>query len=106
MPPKPRAAQDARDLVRKAADLDAAHIDELYGLEPVFEPEAVAGSGDPRAYAEIQCPSCGEILGILVDLSQGDHEAIEDCQVCCTPMMVRVRVKDDTLESAVAERTD
>lgn len=106
MPPKPRAAQDARDLVRKAADLDAAHIDELYGLEPVFEPEAAAGAGDPRAYAEIQCPSCGEILGILVDLTQRDHDAIEDCQVCCTPMMVRVRVKDGALESAVAERTD
>jgi hypothetical protein len=38
------------------------------------------------------CPYCGEPIEILVDASAGDQHYIEDCQVCCRPMMVSVRV--------------
>jgi Cysteine-rich CPXCG len=38
----------------------------------------------------IFCPHCGEPLEINVDTSQGSHETVEDCQVCCRPMRLIV----------------
>jgi len=38
--------------------------------------------------ATINCPYCGESLEILIDNSYGDHEYIEDCQVCCSPIEI------------------
>ena len=34
------------------------------------------------------CPYCGEEVETTVDLSGGDQEYIEDCQVCCKPIPV------------------
>lgn len=36
------------------------------------------------------CPWCGEPVELLVDLSTGDTAYVEDCQVCCAPMLVSV----------------
>ncbi|MBK1702168.1 CPXCG motif-containing cysteine-rich protein [Thiococcus pfennigii] len=36
------------------------------------------------------CPSCGEPLEILIDLSAGSQRYVEDCSVCCAPMVVTV----------------
>lgn len=36
----------------------------------------------------IQCPYCGEDIEILVDTSIGEQEYVEDCQVCCRPMVI------------------
>jgi hypothetical protein len=38
----------------------------------------------------IHCPYCGEPLTILVDPSEPQQKYIEDCQVCCRPMVVSV----------------
>lgn len=43
---------------------------------------------------EADCPYCGETIGVLVDCSVEEQDYIEDCQVCCRPMRVRVRVGD------------
>ena len=40
----------------------------------------------------IDCPYCGEVISILVDGSVEDQQYIEDCQVCCRPMEIRVIV--------------
>jgi hypothetical protein len=53
--------------------LDPKTVDELYGLEPVFEP----GAGEPAALGEfvtVQCPYCGEAFETAVDLSAGPGE--------------------------------
>ncbi|QKK11114.1 MAG: CPXCG motif-containing cysteine-rich protein [Pseudomonadota bacterium] len=39
---------------------------------------------------ELPCPHCGEFITIGLDLSEGDHTRIEDCAVCCAPMVVSV----------------
>jgi hypothetical protein len=44
--------------------------------------------------ASINCPYCGEPLQITVDRSAGDQDYIEDCQVCCQPIELRLRVSD------------
>ncbi len=46
-------------------------------------------------FCDISCPYCGEPIEILVDESAGDQCYIEDCQVCCRPISLSVRVDDD-----------
>lgn len=38
-----------------------------------------------------QCPYCGEPVEALLDLSGGDQEYVEDCQVCCRPIIFVLR---------------
>jgi len=38
--------------------------------------------------AEKDCPYCGEPLSLQVDISVGSQNYIEDCAVCCRPMVV------------------
>jgi hypothetical protein len=44
---------------------------------------------------DVQCPYCGEPLTLFVDDSAGAQSYVEDCHVCCRPMVVRVRVDED-----------
>ncbi|WP_417847756.1 CPXCG motif-containing cysteine-rich protein [Thalassoglobus sp.] len=51
------------------------------------------------------CASCGEEVVIPVDLTQGrDQEFIEDCPVCCCPMVIRVEIQPDGEVYCRAER--
>lgn len=43
----------------------------------------------------IHCPYCGEPIELRVDDSAGDQDYIEDCQVCCRPIEVAVRIGCD-----------
>ncbi|HLQ12404.1 MAG TPA: CPXCG motif-containing cysteine-rich protein [Steroidobacteraceae bacterium] len=68
---------------------EGSAIDELYGLEPVFEPGVRAGgtnAEDPTTVVQVECPYCGEPFTTLLDLSAGSASYIEDCQVCCQPI--------------------
>jgi hypothetical protein len=55
---------------------------------------------------EIDCPYCGERIELLIDCSAGSQEYVEDCQVCCRPMEVRVRVKAQGIPAVEARRED
>ena len=52
----------------------------------------------------IQCPYCGESIDIFVDCSIDDQEYIEDCQVCCCPIVINATVYDDVV--SVSARTE
>jgi hypothetical protein len=41
---------------------------------------------------ETYCPSCGESIQLLVDCSIPEQEYIEDCQVCCRPILISALV--------------
>ncbi|TAL95669.1 MAG: CPXCG motif-containing cysteine-rich protein [Rhodanobacter sp.] len=43
----------------------------------------------------IDCPYCGEPIEILIDRSVREQQYIEDCQVCCRPIMLGVSVEED-----------
>jgi hypothetical protein len=45
---------------------------------------------NPADYATITCPYCGELNEVLVDTSSGGQDYIEDCQVCCRPIEIRL----------------
>ena len=44
----------------------------------------------------IHCPYCAEANEILIDPSIPEQEYIEDCQVCCRPMTLKVSVGGDS----------
>jgi len=82
-------------------------IDRLYGLEPVLEPESAAGSEALQRYVDVECPYCGEQIGVHLDLSAGPQSYIEDCQVCCQPIQLSVQLTGSgELERLEAERVD
>jgi hypothetical protein len=39
---------------------------------------------------ELQCPYCGEHIEITVDCSEPSQEYVEDCSVCCNPMLLSI----------------
>ncbi len=42
---------------------------------------------------EATCPSCGEPITLVVDVSAGRRQVyVEDCWVCCRPMEIAVVV--------------
>jgi hypothetical protein len=68
-------------------------IDELYGLEPVYRPDAAASDRvEPTAFVEVQCPYCSERYETQVDLTAGSFVYVEDCQICCQPIELYVEV--------------
>ncbi len=38
----------------------------------------------------IGCPYCGETIKVLIDSTDMDQQYIEDCQVCCKPIIFLV----------------
>ena len=36
---------------------------------------------------DVECPHCGEPWTLAVDTSQGDYTTVEDCTVCCRPIL-------------------
>jgi len=43
----------------------------------------------------VQCPYCGETFETEIDVSVGNQEYIEDCYVCCKPIVFRIEVDVD-----------
>lgn len=46
----------------------------------------------------IDCPHCGETFSLAFDVTEGSAEFIADCEVCCRPMVVAVRVVDGAVD--------
>jgi len=38
-----------------------------------------------------QCPYCWETISMLLDMSLQDTGYVEDCEVCCRPIQVKVQ---------------
>lgn len=49
----------------------------------------------------ISCPYCGEHIDILIDGSLPEQEYVEDCEVCCRPIVLHVVIDGDG-DAAVA----
>lgn len=43
----------------------------------------------------IDCPYCGESIVVLVDESVPEQSYVEDCQVCCRPIVVNTSENPD-----------
>lgn len=47
---------------------------------------------------DLSCPHCGESFSLALDVSEGSAEFTVDCEVCCRPMKVTVRITDGEIE--------
>lgn len=54
----------------------------------------------------VTCPYCGEVFTTVVDCSGGDQDYIEDCYVCCRPILFSVKVDPGGQLAEVITRQD
>jgi hypothetical protein len=45
---------------------------------------------NPLEARDGRCPWCDAPIELTIDMSAGPQTYIEDCQVCCAPILVRV----------------
>ena len=43
----------------------------------------------------IDCPYCGESIDVLINGEDAGQEYIEDCQVCCKPIIFHIEIAMD-----------
>jgi hypothetical protein len=102
-----RKSTELESLTRRIASRDERDIDQLYGLEPVFEPDTGHGGLEAEKFVAVQCPYCGERLETRVDLTAGEREYIEDCEVCCRPIEFAIDLEEDgALRAVRVQRLD
>ncbi len=53
-----------------------------------------------------RCPYCGERISVLVDHSELQQDYIEDCEVCCRPIVLTVQIAEHSRVHLVARRGD
>lgn len=51
----------------------------------------------------ITCPYCWEAIEIVLDLSVDEQRQVEDCSVCCRPIVIRYAAEDGELVSLETE---
>jgi hypothetical protein len=58
------------------------------------------------AHESITCPYCWETIDISLDLSVEEQQYVEDCSVCCRPIVISYRADPEGLvELNVASET-
>lgn len=65
------------------------------------------GDGTAETEAHIQCPYCAAPNEIALDPGSGnDQEYVEDCQVCCRPILMYVSYGRDGLAEVDVHAAD
>lgn len=52
---------------------------------------------EPLAQHQVSCPYCGEPLDVIIDQQDAGQQYIEDCQVCCRPIVFLIGISADGL---------
>ena len=60
---------------------------------------ATVAGRDVIQFETITCPYCWESIEISLDLSVDTQQQIEDCSVCCRPIVIRYSAADGELAS-------
>jgi hypothetical protein len=55
---------------------------------------------------DVACPHCGETINLTLDLSVSEQSYIEDCPVCCKPMIVSFSSVDGEVADISVEAGD
>lgn len=102
---KRRCIQLHNENAGSSDELMPEEIDRLYGLEPVIDIEKATNAGmEATQYVVIACPYCGESYETSVDLTGGSFEYVEDCQICCQPIDLKVEVNEASELHSVVPR--
>jgi len=104
---RPHPTRELARLRRRITRLDSDSINELYGLEPVWEPGAGRRRLTPEEFVAVRCPYCGERLETRVDLTTDECSYVEDCEVCCRPIEFHIeRDAGGALQALQVRRLD
>lgn len=57
-------------------------------------------------FVRIDCPYCGESYESSADISAGAQTYVEDCAVCCRPIVVSLTLGDDEELAGVSTRRE
>ena len=52
------------------------------------------------------CPWCWQTVTVVLDLSDPAQDYVEDCEVCCRPLRIRVRAEHGELLDFRAEQLE
>jgi hypothetical protein len=52
------------------------------------------------------CPYCLEAISMLLDPSVPEQEYVEDCEVCCHPILLHYEVSDGAVAAFEVRRLD
>jgi Cysteine-rich CPXCG len=52
------------------------------------------------------CPHCGETINLTLDPSVAEQSYVEDCPVCCRPMIVSYSAEDGEVTELQVEASD
>ena len=55
---------------------------------------------------DVTCPHCWETVQLTLDLSVPEQSYIEDCPVCCKPMLVAYSAVDGEISALDVQATD
>ncbi len=64
----------------------------------------VAALGEDEV--DIDCPYCGETISLFLDLSIRRQTLIEDCEVCCRPIVLSYTVRDGLADDLIVRTED
>ena len=48
---------------------------------------------------DISCPHCGESFPLQIDTSVSEQTLIEDCSVCCWPIVLTIHCRPGEIQS-------
>jgi hypothetical protein len=54
----------------------------------------------------LYCPYCGERISVVVDGSETQQAYIEDCEVCCRPIVLSIAISPSDEVTIEAARED
>ena len=55
---------------------------------------------------EIGCPSCGELVTVVIDKSILQQQYTEDCFVCCRPIEMEIVIDGDDFYVSASHEDD
>lgn len=52
----------------------------------------------------LQCPYCSEQFTLMIDCSVSEQDYVEDCQICCQPIDLLIKVNGNETLTVEAKR--
>lgn len=52
--------------------------------------------GEQEVY--INCPYCAQQVSVLVEVYYGGQEYVEDCEVCCSPILLKYKSDGESID--------
>ena len=77
----------------------------------IFSDTVVSGNGVEEVGFSlhedgVQCPSCWQWTPVLVDILAGAQDYIDECGICCRPLLLRVQFEPGGEPAILAEAAE